>query len=63
MIEEQYNRAITILKKHKQKLNTLANLLLEKEVIFKDDLLKILEKAIRLLKRRRIYQQRSNRRK
>ena len=41
MIEEQYNRAITILKKHKQKLNTLANLLLEKEVIFKDDLLKI----------------------
>lgn len=41
MIEEQYNRAITILKKHKQRLNTLANLLLEKEVIFKDDLLKI----------------------
>ena len=41
MIEEQYNRAITILKKHKQKLNTLANLLLEKEVIFKDDLLKV----------------------
>ena len=41
MIQEQYNRAITILKKHKQKLNTLANLLLEKEVIFKDDLLKI----------------------
>ena len=41
MIEEQYNRAIIILKKHKQKLNTLANLLLEKEVIFKDDLLKI----------------------
>ena len=41
MIEEQYNRAITILKKHKQKLNTLANLLLEKEVIFKEDLVRI----------------------
>ena len=44
MIEEQYNRAITILTK--QKLNTLANLLLEKEVIFKDDLLKILETSV-----------------
>jgi cell division protease FtsH len=38
MIEEQYKRAISILKKHKEKLIALANLLLEKEVIFKDDL-------------------------
>lgn len=41
MIETQYKRAIIILEKHKEKLTTLANLLLEKEVIFKDDLLKI----------------------
>ncbi len=41
MIEAQYQRAITILKKHREKLTTLANLLLEKEVIFKDDLVKI----------------------
>jgi len=38
MIEEQYKRAISILKEHKDKLITLANRLLEKEVIFKDDL-------------------------
>ncbi len=38
IIEEQYHRAIQILKEHKDKLNTLANRLLEKEVIFKDDL-------------------------
>src|SRR5210317_816351 len=38
MIEEQYQRAIQILKEHKDKLTTLANRLLEKEVIFKDDL-------------------------
>ena len=41
MIENQYQRAISILDKHREKLTTLANLLLEKEVIFKDDLLKI----------------------
>lgn len=38
MIEEQYKRAISILKEHKDKLTALANRLLEKEVIFKDDL-------------------------
>lgn len=38
IIEEQYQRAIQILKEHKDKLTTLANRLLEKEVIFKDDL-------------------------
>ena len=41
MIEDQYQRAIRILEQHREKLSTLAALLLEKEVIFKDDLLKI----------------------
>ena len=41
MIEIQYQRAIDILKENKEKLTTLAELLLEKEVIFKDDLVKI----------------------
>tara|TARA_R110002073_G_scaffold53840_4_gene138885 strand:+ start:88918 stop:90885 length:1968 start_codon:yes stop_codon:yes gene_type:complete len=41
MIEIQYERAIEILKGHREKLTTLAKLLLEKEVIFKDDLVKI----------------------
>ncbi|MFD2566204.1 ATP-dependent zinc metalloprotease FtsH [Pseudotenacibaculum haliotis] len=41
MIEEQYQRAISILEENREKLTTLANLLLEKEVIFKDDLVKI----------------------
>lgn len=41
MIEIQYQRALEILEENKQKLTTLAELLLEKEVIFKDDLLKI----------------------
>ncbi|NLP57601.1 ATP-dependent zinc metalloprotease FtsH [Lutibacter sp. B1] len=38
IIETQYQRAIQILKEHKDKLTTLAELLLEKEVIFKKDL-------------------------
>ena len=41
MIEIQYQRAIEILKVNREKLTTLAELLLEKEVIFKDDLVKI----------------------
>lgn len=41
MIEAQYFRAIELLKNNKEKLTILAELLLEKEVIFKDDLLKI----------------------
>ncbi len=41
MIEVQYERAIELLSKHKEKLTVLAELLLEKEVIFKDDLQKI----------------------
>lgn len=41
MIENQYERAIALLSKHKDKLNELAKLLLEKEVIFKDDLVKV----------------------
>jgi cell division protease FtsH len=38
LIEEQYQRAIKILEDNKDKLNQLANILIEKEVIFKDDL-------------------------
>ncbi|MDH5414108.1 MAG: ATP-dependent metallopeptidase FtsH/Yme1/Tma family protein, partial [Flavobacteriaceae bacterium] len=41
LIETQYKRAIEILKKHKKELIVLAELLLEKEVIFSDDLVKI----------------------
>ncbi|MDB4297166.1 ATP-dependent zinc metalloprotease FtsH [Flavobacteriaceae bacterium] len=41
IIEKQYQRAITILTENKDKLTTLAERLLEKEVIFKDDLVKI----------------------
>ncbi|CAA0166185.1 ATP-dependent zinc metalloprotease FtsH [Tenacibaculum maritimum] len=44
IIEGQYTRAIDLLEKHKEKLTVLAELLLEKEVIFKDDLEKIFGK-------------------
>ena len=44
IIEKQYNRAITLLKNSKDKLKKLADRLLEKEVIFKDDLEIILGK-------------------
>jgi cell division protease FtsH len=38
LIEGQYQRAIEILQENKDKLNQLADILIEKEVIFKDDL-------------------------
>ncbi|MBC7847988.1 MAG: ATP-dependent zinc metalloprotease FtsH [Flavobacterium sp.] len=38
LIESQYQRAIQILEANKDKLNQLADILIEKEVIFKDDL-------------------------
>ena len=41
IIETQYTRAIKLLKKHKSKLIELADFLLEKEVIFKEDLIRI----------------------
>ena len=44
IIEEQYKRAIEILDNNKDKLTQLADRLLEKEVIFKDDLEKIFGK-------------------
>ncbi|MDA9628473.1 ATP-dependent zinc metalloprotease FtsH [Flavobacteriaceae bacterium] len=44
IIEKQYDRAIELLKKSKDKLKQLAERLLEKEVIFKDDLENILGK-------------------
>jgi len=44
LIEEQYVRAIQVLKDNKDKLTILAERLLEKEVIFKEDLEKIFGK-------------------
>ncbi len=44
IIEGQYVRAIEMLDKHKDKLDILADKLLEKEVIFKDDLIEIFGK-------------------
>ncbi|WP_374004313.1 ATP-dependent zinc metalloprotease FtsH [Nonlabens sp.] len=44
IIEEQYHRAIKILSENKDKLTQLADILLEKEVIFKDDLERIFGK-------------------
>jgi len=41
LIETQYQRAIALLENHKDKLTELANVLLDKEVIFKDNLQKI----------------------
>ncbi len=38
LIEGQYDRAIKLLEENKDKLNQLADILIEKEVIFKDDL-------------------------
>jgi ATP-dependent Zn protease len=38
LIEAQYQRAIAILNENKDKLLRLADILIEKEVIFKDDL-------------------------
>ncbi len=46
MIEEQYQRAIHILEENKDKLEKLADILIEKEVIFKDDLQKIFGKRL-----------------
>ena len=44
IIEKQYQRAISILKKNKKKLMELAEVLLTKEVIFKDNLEEIFGK-------------------
>ncbi|NAS29621.1 ATP-dependent zinc metalloprotease FtsH [Flavobacteriaceae bacterium R38] len=44
IIEKQYDRAVSLLEEHKDKLTELAEHLLEKEVIFKDDLEKIFGK-------------------
>jgi len=44
LIETQYQRAIDLLEHHKDKLTQLAEILLDKEVIFKDDLERIFGK-------------------
>jgi cell division protease FtsH len=41
LIEKAYNRAIKIIKDNKEKVEKLAQVLLEKEVIFREDLVKI----------------------
>ncbi len=41
IIEAQYQRAVTLLSKYKDKLTELAEMLLEREVIFKEDLEKV----------------------
>jgi cell division protease FtsH len=46
LIESQYQRAIKILQENKDKLNQLADILITKEVIFKDDLELIFGKRI-----------------
>ncbi len=46
LIESQYQRAIAILEENKDKLNQLASILIEKEVIFKDDLETIFGKRL-----------------
>ena len=45
LIETQYQRAIKLLEENKDKLTELAEILLEKEVIFKDNLEKIFGKT------------------
>ena len=44
IVEREYRRALVLLRKHKKKLTQLAEHLLEKEVIFKDDLVTIFGK-------------------
>jgi cell division protease FtsH len=44
IVEREYKRALALLRKHKKKLTELAKHLLEKEVIFKDDLLSVFGK-------------------
>ena len=44
IVEREYKRALVLLRKHKKKLTELAEHLLEKEVIFKDDLVTIFGK-------------------
>ncbi len=41
LVENQYQRAVDLLTKHKKELTELADILLDKEVIFKDDLHRI----------------------
>jgi cell division protease FtsH len=45
IIETQYRRAVALLEVHKDKLTELAEVLLDKEVIFKDNLEKIFGKS------------------
>ncbi|MDD5507121.1 MAG: ATP-dependent zinc metalloprotease FtsH [Bacteroidales bacterium] len=46
LVEKAYQRAVTIIEKNKEKVEKLANFLLEKEVIFSEDLEKIFGKRL-----------------
>ena len=46
LVEKAYHRAIAILEENRDKLEELANILLEKEVIFSEDLEKIFGKRL-----------------
>jgi cell division protease FtsH len=46
IIEKQYKRALKLLEENKEKLTELAEVLLEKEVIFKDNLEEIFGKRL-----------------
>lgn len=64
IIEKQYQRAINLLKENKDKLTTLAEVLLEKEVIFKDNLEKYLVNAVlqKIFKMKKILKRNGNKR-
>ena len=51
LIEGQYQRAINLLEENKDKLIQLADILIEKEVLFKDDLEEILVNVYSKIKR------------
>ena len=53
MVNEQYERAKQILSEHKEQHNELAQLLIDKEVIFAEDVERILETILGLLVRRK----------
>lgn len=56
MVNEQYERAKQILSEHKEQHNELAQLLIDKEVIFAEDVERIFGKRPWLLVRRKSWQ-------
>lgn len=56
MVNEQYERAKQILSEHKEQHNELAQLLIDKEVIFAEDVERIFGNVLGLLVRRKSWQ-------